>query len=48
MSGQDTRNQEFASIAELEGLDRSQQVEAIADHYSKVSNLYQPVTNEHF
>ena len=48
MTGQDTRNQEITSITELEGLESSQQVEIIADHYSKVSNLYQPVKKEHF
>ena len=40
------RNQEIASIPELDGLDNSQQVEVISDHYSKVTNLYEPV--KHF
>ena len=48
MSGQDIRNHEITSIDELDGMENSQQAEAIADHYSKVSNLYEPVRNEHF
>ena len=48
MTGQDTRNQEITGIVELDGMENDQQMEAIADHYAKVSNLYEPVKNEHF
>ena len=38
----------ITTVEELVGLDNDQQMELIADHYVKVSNLYQPVQNEDF
>ena len=48
MSGKDKKSTNVNTVEELEGMDNDQQMEAIADHYAKVSNLYEPVTNEHF
>ena len=48
MSGEEVNQADLATVKELSGLDDDQQVEAIADHYAAISNLYEPVQNEDF
>ena len=48
MTGKDYKNEEINTIEELRGVDNDQQMELIADHYVKVSNLYKPVQYEDF
>ena len=40
--------EEISTIEELRGVENDQQMELIADHYAKVSNLYEPIKFEHF
>ena len=39
---------EISTIEELRGFQNDQQMELIADHYAKVSNLYKPIEYEDF
>ena len=48
MSGQEVYQADLDTVEELSGLDDDQQVEAIADHYAAISNLYEPVKEEDF
>ena len=48
MAGKEIRSEKITTVEELRGLEDTQQSEVIADHYARVSNLYEPVRNEHF
>ena len=48
MTGKDSKTEEISTIEELKGVDNDQQMEQIADHYAKVSNLYKPVVYDDF
>ena len=48
MTGQGTSQDNSTTIAELSGLDGSQEMEVIADHYARVSNEYEPIKDDHF
>ena len=48
MSGQKSKSDKISTVEELMGLDDDQQMEVIADHYAKVSTIYEPVKNEDF
>ena len=48
MAGKQSKLEEISTIEELRGVENDQQMELIADHYAKVSNLYEPIKFEHF
>ena len=48
MAGQEDNRGEIVTVEELIGYSDDQQAEIIADHYAAISNLYEPVRNEHF
>ena len=48
MAGKQSKMEEISTIEELRGVENDQQMELIADHYAKVSNLYEPIKFEHF
>ena len=48
MSGQEDNQADIDTVEELNGLEKDEQVEVIADHYAAVSNLYEPVHNADF
>ena len=48
MSGQTDTKQQNILVEELIGLSDQQQAERIAEHYSAISNEYDPVKNEDF
>ena len=48
MTGKKTGSGSITTVEELSGLEDDQQSEVIADHYAKVSSLYEPVRYEHF
>ena len=48
MTGQENTNKGKIIVDELTGLSDEEQAELIADHYSQISNLYDPVQDDDF
>ena len=48
MTGKALNSQDNIMVDELIGLAEQEQAELIADHYSKISNMYDPLDEKEF